>query len=278
MPGLGFLRKYGTVAATPENAEQALDVGRRAARLPGRRLRGAPPDLGLGEGRLRRPQGLHPARARAQGRADRPGRLDRRPGDRALPLAAASASRSCSGLDRMFRLKVLPISLALPWGLNVGDMLGHFPLPAKITIQVLEPIDLRGAWTSDRGLRARARPRCRPRSPRSQAERALPGDRLMRGRARHHDRRPPREIWELVTDPTSTRASGRHHALDAQERRGTARRALPDAHARRLGRDRRPDRGRRVRRARATSPGPASPGSTSAAAGGCARRRTGARR
>jgi hypothetical protein len=44
----------------------------------------------------------------------------------------------------MFRLKVLPISLALPWGLNVGDMLGHIPLPAKITIQVLEPIDLSG--------------------------------------------------------------------------------------------------------------------------------------
>jgi hypothetical protein len=42
----------------------------------------------------------------------------------------------------MFRLKVLPISLALPWGLNVGDMLGHVPLPAKITIQVLEPIDV----------------------------------------------------------------------------------------------------------------------------------------
>ena len=46
-------------------------------------------------------------------------------------------------LDRMFRLKVLPISLALPWGLNVGDMLGHIPLPAKITIETLPPIDLR---------------------------------------------------------------------------------------------------------------------------------------
>jgi len=46
-------------------------------------------------------------------------------------------------LDKMFRLKVLPISLALPWGLNVGDMLGHLPGPAKITTQVLHPIDLR---------------------------------------------------------------------------------------------------------------------------------------
>ena len=91
--------------------------------------------------RLRRPQGLHPPRARAR-RADRARGVDRRPGDGALPqprrgLAQAPAARP------LFRLKVLPISLALPWGLNVGDMLGHLPLPAKITIQVLQPIDLR---------------------------------------------------------------------------------------------------------------------------------------
>ena len=46
-------------------------------------------------------------------------------------------------LDRMFRLKVLPISLAVPWGLNVGDMLGHWPLPAKLQIRALPKIDLR---------------------------------------------------------------------------------------------------------------------------------------
>jgi len=38
---------------------------------------------------------------------------------------------------------VLPISIAPPWGLNIGDMLGHLPLPAKITVEVLPPIDLR---------------------------------------------------------------------------------------------------------------------------------------
>jgi hypothetical protein len=46
-------------------------------------------------------------------------------------------------LDRLARLKVLPISLALPWGLNIGDVAGHIPLPAKITTQVMEPLDLR---------------------------------------------------------------------------------------------------------------------------------------
>src|SRR6202040_1791610 len=49
-------------------------------------------------------------------------------------------------LDKMFRLKVLPISIAIPWGLNVGDMLTHVPLPAKITIEVLPPINLRAEF------------------------------------------------------------------------------------------------------------------------------------
>jgi hypothetical protein len=46
-------------------------------------------------------------------------------------------------LDKLFRLKVLPVSLSIPWGLNVGDMMGHIPLPSKICIQVLPPINLR---------------------------------------------------------------------------------------------------------------------------------------
>ena len=73
-------------------------------------------------------------------------------------------------LDRLLRLKVLPISLALPWGVNVGDFLGHIPLPAKITIQVLEPIDLRRefgehrTWTRST---TRSSPGCSARSTRS---------------------------------------------------------------------------------------------------------------
>jgi 1-acyl-sn-glycerol-3-phosphate acyltransferase len=45
--------------------------------------------------------------------------------------------------DKYLRLKVLPISIALPWIVNVGDLLGHIPLPAKITSEVLAPIDVR---------------------------------------------------------------------------------------------------------------------------------------
>ena len=52
-------------------------------------------------------------------------------------------------LDKLFRLKVLPISLSIPWGLNIGDMFGHWPLPAKITVEAMEPIDLRERFGED---------------------------------------------------------------------------------------------------------------------------------
>lgn len=59
-----------------------------------------------------------------------------------LPLTDGRRLAEVLRLNRLGRLKVLPISLALPWGLNVGDMLGHIPLPAKILQEVLAPIDV----------------------------------------------------------------------------------------------------------------------------------------
>ncbi|MGI8845566.1 MAG: glycerol acyltransferase, partial [Thermoleophilaceae bacterium] len=61
----------------------------------------------------------------------------------ALFLTRGEGLAKALRLDKLLRLKVLPVSIAIPWGLNFGDMLGHIPAPAKITIQVLEPIDLR---------------------------------------------------------------------------------------------------------------------------------------
>ena len=140
LPGLGFLRKYGTVAASHENAETALDSGAVLLVYPG------------GDVEVHRPTW----EGDRINFADRKGWI-RLALDRGVPLVpvvsvggqetALFLSRGeglakLLRLDKVFRLKVLPISLALPWGLNVGDMLGHFPAPSKITIQVLEPIDL----------------------------------------------------------------------------------------------------------------------------------------
>lgn len=42
---------------------------------------------------------------------------------------------------RRRRLRALPISLSLPWGLWIGPLPGYLPLPAKIAVRVLDPID-----------------------------------------------------------------------------------------------------------------------------------------
>jgi len=141
MPGLGFLRKYGTVAASTENANQALDSGAALLVYPG------------GDYEVHRPTW-------ESGRVDFGGRkgfirlalekdvpivpvVSVGGQETALFLTRGERLAKLLRLDRMFRLKVLPISLALPWVLNIGDMLGHLPAPAKIAIQVLHPIHLR---------------------------------------------------------------------------------------------------------------------------------------
>src|SRR5436305_15132360 len=46
-------------------------------------------------------------------------------------------------LDRLLRLKVLPSALGPPFGVTVLDLPPRVPLPSKISIRVLKPIDLR---------------------------------------------------------------------------------------------------------------------------------------
>jgi 1-acyl-sn-glycerol-3-phosphate acyltransferase len=150
MPGLGYLRRYGTVAASSANASKALDSGAALLVYPG------------GDYEVHRP-------SRESARVDFGGRKGflRLALEKDVPIVpvvsiggqetALFVSRGerlarLLRLDSLFRLKVLPISLALPWGLNIGDMAGHLPLPAKITIQVLEPIDLEQEFGEDPDL------------------------------------------------------------------------------------------------------------------------------
>ena len=141
MPTLGALRKFGTVAASPDNAKKALESGAALLVYPG------------GDYEVHRPSW-------EGNRVD----FDGRKGfirlaleqdvpivpvvsiggqETALFLTRGEQLAQLLRVDRLFRLKVLPVSLALPWGLNVGDMLGHIPLPAKITIETLPAINLR---------------------------------------------------------------------------------------------------------------------------------------
>jgi 1-acyl-sn-glycerol-3-phosphate acyltransferase len=138
MPGLSRLRKFGTVAASHENAHKALDSGAALLVYPGGDYEvhrpiwdGNKVDWGGRKGyiRLALEKDVPIVPVVAIGGQETSIFLSR--GERLARLL---------GLDRAFRLKVLPISLAIPWGLNIGDMLGHVPLPAKITVEVLPAI------------------------------------------------------------------------------------------------------------------------------------------
>ena len=141
MPGLSWMRKHGTIAANHENAHAALATGNALLVYPGGDYEvhrpsweSAKVDFGGRKGfiRLALEEDVPIVPVVSIGGQET-----------ALFLSRGEGLARLLRLDAMFRLKVLPISLALPWGLNVGDMLGHFPLPAKIAIEVLDPIDLR---------------------------------------------------------------------------------------------------------------------------------------
>jgi 1-acyl-sn-glycerol-3-phosphate acyltransferase len=147
LPGLGWLRKYGVIAASRENMRRALDAEAAVLVYPG------------GVHEVHRPSW-------ESSRVDFAGRtgwiemaLERNVPlvpvvaiggqETALFLSRGERLARALRLKQLARLDVLPISIALPWGLNIGDMTGHIPLPAKITVQVLEPIDLAERYGDD---------------------------------------------------------------------------------------------------------------------------------
>jgi 1-acyl-sn-glycerol-3-phosphate acyltransferase len=135
------LKRWGTMAASHEHARQALRAGAAVLVFPG------------GDWEVHRPTWK-------RNKVDLAGRkgfiklalaedvpivpvVTVGGQETALFLSRGSWLARLTRADRYLRLKVIPISLALPWGINIGDLLGHIPLPAKITSEVLAPIDIR---------------------------------------------------------------------------------------------------------------------------------------
>src|SRR3954463_16480509 len=141
MPGLSFLRKFGTVAASPSNAERALKEGAALLVYPGGDYEVHRPvwerhkiDFNGRKGfiRLALAHDVPLVPVVAIGGQET-----------SLFLSRGETLAKLLMLDKLFRLKVLPISIGAPWGLIVGDMLGHVPLPAKIVVEALPCIHLR---------------------------------------------------------------------------------------------------------------------------------------
>jgi 1-acyl-sn-glycerol-3-phosphate acyltransferase len=148
-PAGRIVRRYGTVAADPRNAELALRSGAAVLVYPG------------GDYEVFRPSW-------ESGKVDFGGRtgfirlaLDMNvpiqpivsigSQETALFLSRGERLARLAGLDKLLRLKTAPIVFGLPFGLMPG-VLGHLPLPAKITVQVLPRIDLRERFGDDPDL------------------------------------------------------------------------------------------------------------------------------
>ena len=141
VPGTAGARKYGTVPASHENAQEALERGAALLVYPG------------GDFESFRPS-WHSAQVEFGGRSgfvktaldnDVPIVPVVSIGGQETALFVTRGQRAARALqlDRLLRLKVLPVQVAPPWGLTFLDLPGRIPLPAQITVQVLPRIDVR---------------------------------------------------------------------------------------------------------------------------------------
>jgi len=142
-----YLRNYGTVAASHSNARKALEAEAAVLVFPGGdwevhrpSWQGSKIDFGGRKGfiRLALEQNAPIVPVVTIGGQET-----------ALWLDRGTWLAQFLRLDKTLRLKVLPILIAPPWGLTVGDFLPRLPLPAKITSEVLPPIDIRERFGED---------------------------------------------------------------------------------------------------------------------------------
>jgi 1-acyl-sn-glycerol-3-phosphate acyltransferase len=142
-----YLRKFGTVAASHENAQKALAADAAVLVFPG------------GDWEVHRPS-WQSSRIDFAGRKGFI-RLALEQDAPIVPVVTIGGQETALWLDRgawlarllrldrTARLKVLPILIAPPWGLSIGDFLPRIPLPAKMTSEVLPAIDVRERFGPD---------------------------------------------------------------------------------------------------------------------------------
>ncbi|HET8977722.1 MAG TPA: lysophospholipid acyltransferase family protein [Solirubrobacteraceae bacterium] len=146
-----LIQRYGTVPASPQNMKTALDRGSALLVYPG------------GDEETYRPSW----ESDQINFANRTGfvRLALEHGVPIVPVVAIGGQETALflgrgrrlahwlGLDRTLRLKVLPAVLGPPALFTVLDLPIRFPLPAKITIEVMPPVDLRAELGSAADVR-----------------------------------------------------------------------------------------------------------------------------
>jgi 1-acyl-sn-glycerol-3-phosphate acyltransferase len=145
-PGTGISR-WGTVAASHDNARRAFDLGAPVLVYPGGDRETFRPswqsdqvDFGGRKGfvRLALERGVPIVPVVAIGGQET-----------ALFLTRGERAAKATGWAALTRIKVLPVAIAPPFGATLLDLPARLPLPAKITVEVLPPIDLTERFGSD---------------------------------------------------------------------------------------------------------------------------------
>jgi 1-acyl-sn-glycerol-3-phosphate acyltransferase len=141
------VRRFGTLEADPGNAEAALDAGAMVTVFPG------------GDYEVFRPS-WESAKVDFGGRMGFL-RLALRKNVPIVPMVTLGGQETAlflsrgerlarlTGARRLMRLKTLPVMVGFPFGLSVGGFPPVLPLPAKVTMELLEPIDLRARYGAD---------------------------------------------------------------------------------------------------------------------------------
>jgi 1-acyl-sn-glycerol-3-phosphate acyltransferase len=142
VPGLRTLvQRYGTVPASPDNMARALERDAALLVYPGGDIESFRPSWETSEvtfgGRtgfvkLALEHGVPLVPIVALGGQET-----------ALFLGRGRRIAKALSLDRVARLKVVPPVLGPPFGVTILDFPGRIPLPAKIRVRVMPPIDLR---------------------------------------------------------------------------------------------------------------------------------------
>jgi 1-acyl-sn-glycerol-3-phosphate acyltransferase len=142
-----LVRRFGSVEADPANAEAALDTGAMVTVFPG------------GDYEVFRPS-WESAKVDFGGRTGFL-RLALRKNVPIVPMVTLGGQETAlflsrgerlaqlTGATRVLRLKTLPIVVGFPFGLSVGGFPPVVPLPAKVMIELLEPIDLHATYGAD---------------------------------------------------------------------------------------------------------------------------------
>lgn len=139
LPGLHqVFSKLGAVRASPENARRLFEAGHKVLVYPG----GAEEAMRPFRDRNRIRFYGHHGYVRTALRHDVPVVPVVGQGSHSTFLVVDDARwlARLAGIDRLIRLKAWPITLSFPWGLTFFPPPLYIPMPAKIRMEILEPI------------------------------------------------------------------------------------------------------------------------------------------